>query len=67
MKIALVEDNIELNKIITKTLKKENFEVDSFFDTKELLKSNLNYDLYLIDINLPKINGIDLIDLINEK
>ncbi|MEO1928029.1 MAG: hypothetical protein ABGX26_05010 [Nautiliaceae bacterium] len=32
-----------------------------------MLKSNLNYDLYLIDINLPKINGIDLIDLINEK
>jgi len=67
MKIAVVEDDIELNKIITKTLKKENFEVDSFFDAEELLKSNLNYDLYLIDINLPKINGIDLIDLINGK
>jgi len=67
MKIAIVEDDIELNKLISRILKKEGFEVDSFFNAQEVLKSNLNYDLYLIDINLPKINGLDLIDLINGK
>lgn len=67
MKIAIVEDEIELNKIISKILIQEGYEVDSFFDGESLLNSKENYDLYLIDLNLPKINGIDLIDLITGK
>ena len=64
MKIAIVEDDKELNKLIAKILQQNGYEVKSFFDGEEVLKSNLNFDLYLIDINLPKINGLDLIDLI---
>jgi DNA-binding response OmpR family regulator len=65
MKIAIVEDDKELNKLISKILQQNGYEVKSFFDGEEVIKSNLDFDLYLIDINLPKINGLDLIDLIN--
>jgi DNA-binding response OmpR family regulator len=65
MKIAIVEDDKELNKLITKILNKEGYNAHSFFDGEEILNSKLDFDLYLIDINLPKINGLDLIDLIN--
>ncbi len=64
MKIAIIEDDKELNKLIAKILQQNGYEVKSFFDGEEVIKSNLNFDLYLIDINLPKINGLDLIDLI---
>ena len=67
MKIAIIEDDIELNLLIKKLLEKEGFEVDNFFEGESLIKENKNYDLYLIDLNLPKINGLDLIELIQGK
>jgi len=67
MRIAIIEDDIQLNLLIKKILQKEGFEADSFFDGEEIIKKNQKYDLYLIDLNIPKINGLDLIDLINGK
>jgi DNA-binding response OmpR family regulator len=66
MKIAVIEDDIELNNLIAKILKNEGFEVDSFYDGESAKDLN-GYDLYLIDLNLPKINGLDLLDIINGK
>jgi len=65
MKIAIIEDDVQLNLLIKKILQKEGFEADSFFDGEEIIKKNQKYDLYLIDLNVPKINGLDLIDLIS--
>ena len=62
MKIAVVEDDRELNRLITKTLNENGYEAYSFYDGKSVLDQN--FDLYLIDINIPKINGIDLLDYI---
>jgi len=67
MKIAIIEDDIELNHLIKNILKKEGFEADSFYDGESILDSKTNYDLYIIDLNLPKINGIEVLDLINGK
>lgn len=67
MKIAIIEDDKELNLIISKILKSLNHEVESFFDGDEILNSQKTFDLYIIDINLPKVNGIDLIDLLPGK
>ena len=67
MKIAIIEDEKELNLLIKSILEKEGFEVDSFFDGESLLQKDKKYDLYLIDLNLPKVNGLDLLDLINGK
>ena len=38
MKILVVEDEKDLNNIITKNLKKNNFSVDSVYDGEEALK-----------------------------
>jgi len=63
MRIAVVEDDRELNHLITKTLNQNGFEAHSFYDGESVL--NEKFDLYLIDINIPKINGIELIDYVN--
>ena len=62
MKIFLVEDNKPLNDLLSKTLKKLGFDVDTFSDGKEAFDNiSLDYDLFIVDINLPYINGLELI------
>ena len=69
MKILLVEDEIDLNNIVTKYLKKNGYSVDSVFDGEEALdylKSG-EYDLVILDIMLPKINGFEVIKELRNK
>ena len=63
MKILVVEDEKDLNNIITKNLKKNNFSVDSVYDGEEALKYSDygNYDLILLDAMLPKMNGYEVV------
>ncbi|WP_456488805.1 response regulator transcription factor [Caminibacter pacificus] len=63
MKIAVIEDDKELNRLITKALTNEGYEVESFFDGESVLGEK--FDLYLLDLDIPKISGIELIDLLN--
>ena len=60
MKILVVEDEKDLNNIITKHLKKNNFSVDSVFDGEEALEY-LNYDVIILDVMMPKMNGYEVI------
>ena len=63
MKILLVEDELQLSKTLLKFLKNEGFLVDTAFDFPQALfkiADNL-YDCILIDITLPKGNGLELI------
>lgn len=64
MKILVVEDERDLNKIITKHLKKNNYSVDSCFDGQEALDfiSYSEYDLIITDIMMPNVNGYEFID-----
>jgi len=67
MKIFLVEDDELLNDIIVTTLNSLNYEVHAFSDGKEALKNVHNgYDLYLLDINLPNVNGLEILKKIKE-
>jgi len=67
MKIFLVEDDELLNDIIVTTLRSLKYEVDTFCDGKEALKNvNNGYDLYLLDINLPNVNGLEILKRIKE-
>ncbi|MEA2049551.1 MAG: response regulator transcription factor [Campylobacterota bacterium] len=64
MKIFLVEDNEELNFFITDTFLKMNYSVDSCIgddSDKVFEKVEQFFDLYIIDINLPSINGLELV------
>lgn len=64
MKILVVEDERDLNKIITKHLKKNNYSVDSCFDGQEALDfiSYSEYDLIITDIMMPNVDGYEFID-----
>lgn len=56
MKILVVEDEKDLNYLITKILKQENYNVDSCHDgdTALLFLEMNEYDLVILDIMLPK-------------
>lgn len=63
MKLLLVEDEITLSIIISKGLKKSGYAVDTAFDGEEaldLFEINI-YDLIILDLNLPKIDGMEVL------
>ena len=68
MNILVVEDEKDLNNIITKHLKKNNFSVDSVFNGEEALEylDYGTYDLIILDIMLPKVNGYEVIKKLRE-
>lgn len=62
MKILVVEDNKDIQKLLRLNLTQENFEVIQAFDGGEglSLAQESSPDLIILDINLPKISGIEL-------
>ncbi len=63
MRILVVEDEYSLADVIATKLRKEKYEVDISLDGEEGLynaTSNI-YDLIILDIMLPKINGIEIL------
>lgn len=69
MRILVVEDEKNLNDIIVKKLKLDNYGVDSCFDGEEALDYILatEYDAIVLDIMLPKINGFQVLKTIRSK
>lgn len=63
MKILLLEDDMTLNEIISEYLISQGHEVYSAFDGEEaefLIYDNI-FDLLLLDVNVPSLNGFDLL------
>jgi diguanylate cyclase (GGDEF)-like protein len=69
MKILLLEDDAALNRAIKKVLELDgNNIVESFFDGQAVLDTlHRSYDLYIMDVNVPNINGLDLLSIIHDK
>ena len=63
MRILIVEDERMINDIIARTLKKENYSVDSCFDGEEALDYifSTEYDVLILDIMLPKLDGFEVL------
>lgn len=69
MRILIIEDEFNLADIISSRLKKENYLVDIFYDGEsglENAQTNI-YDLIILDIMLPKINGIEILKKIRNE
>ncbi|WP_026802862.1 response regulator transcription factor [Aliarcobacter lanthieri] len=67
MKILLLEDNKKLNETITKRLKIKNYNVVSFSDGAEAYeKITEGFSCFILDINVPNINGINILKKIRE-
>lgn len=69
MKILVVEDEEDLNRVIVKRLKKERYSVDSAFDGREALEyiEASDYDVMILDVMMPVMNGFELVKLMREK
>ncbi|MDC0933573.1 response regulator transcription factor [Arcobacteraceae bacterium] len=65
MKILVLEDNITLCNFIKESLVKEGYLVDTFSDGEEALEVlNNGYSCFILDINVPSIDGISILDTI---
>ncbi|KYJ85925.1 response regulator transcription factor [Sulfurovum riftiae] len=62
-KILLLEDDANLNDTVTEFLEEEGYEVVSVYDGHEAQEKlyESKYDLLLFDINVPGIDGLELL------
>jgi two-component system, OmpR family, response regulator len=69
MRILLIEDDVIIAAFIEKGLKEAGFCVDHSLNGLEGLNLALNavYDVAIIDIMLPKLDGLSVIDRLREK
>jgi len=63
MRILVVEDEKKVARFIQQGLEEEHYSVDVAHDGEKglLMAQSENYDLLILDVMLPKKNGIDLI------
>ena len=63
MRVLVVEDEFSLADIFATKLRKEKYNVDISLDGEEGLDNALSgiYDLIILDIMLPKVNGIEIL------
>jgi YesN/AraC family two-component response regulator len=69
LKMLFVEDEPDLINIISTTLTKLNLNfltANNGEEALELYKNNLDIDLIITDINMPKMNGLALIENVRD-
>lgn len=69
MKILVVEDEIALAEALSEILKRNKYAVDAVYDGEDGLAYALTdiYDCILLDIMLPKMNGLDVLKILRKK
>jgi DNA-binding response OmpR family regulator len=68
-RILAVDDEPDLTKLCSLALEYHGFKVDTFNDPQEALSSYKSdyYDLVILDIKMPKMDGFELYDEIKKK
>ncbi|MBT1073505.1 sigma-54-dependent transcriptional regulator [Pelotalea chapellei] len=67
-KILVADDEESMRWVLSKALKRKGFNVDLAVDGRQamsMIQEN-DYDLAIVDIRMPGINGLDLLDRIRE-
>lgn len=69
MKILVVEDETKVAEVLKRGLSEEGYDVDLAFDGQIGLRlaTGGGYDLILLDVNLPLVNGLELCKQLREK
>lgn len=69
MKILIVDDEKLIREVIKEYCENENYEVDEASNGEEALNliQNNSYDLLILDIMMPKLDGFSLCKKINDK
>lgn len=71
IRIAIVDDDImfleRIKSLLLQVMASANVEytINTYVDGDNFLSSDMSYDLLLFDIDMPKINGFDLVQRIN--
>jgi DNA-binding response OmpR family regulator len=68
MKVLIIEDDIQLNIAINEFFRIKGFETVAIKDGLKAIETidNQDVDLYIIDINIPAISGLDLLKYIRK-
>lgn len=68
-KILLVEDDVSISDIVKNHLAKEGFEVTVAFDGEEGVAKFFkdSFELVILDIMMPKLNGIEAMEIVRKK
>ena len=69
MRILLAEDEKSMSKALQAILTKNNYSVDAVYDGEEAVSyvRSGDYDVVIMDIMMPKMNGIDALKEIRKK
>ncbi len=69
MRILLCEDEKELSNALVKILKHYNYSVDAVYDGEEALVflDSENYDAVILDIMMPKVDGLTVLKKVRAK
>ena len=68
MRVLVLEDDLVLSNEVVTYLKSMHIDCDAVFDGELFFRqiNNETYDLYILDINVPKLNGLDVCKKIRE-
>lgn len=69
MKILLVEDDVDISKVLVRTLERRGFAVKPCFDGSTALRliKEGDSDLILLDLNIPMIDGLHVLQRIRSQ
>lgn len=69
MRLLLAEDEVSLSKAIIKILEKNNYSADAVYDGEAALAylETGNYDAAILDIMMPKLDGITVLKRVREQ
>jgi len=69
MKLLIIEDEKALTDSIVEYLKEEGYHCDAAYDYKEAMSyiESHSYDCFIVDINLPDGNGLEIIKFLKKK
>ncbi len=71
LNVVVIEDDIQLNLVLSEYFTFKSFEVTSIYDGMKAIDfieitSPHKIDLYIVDINLPSYNGLDIVKYIRK-
>ena len=69
MRILVVEDEKNMNRLISEAMRDEKYSVDSCFDGVDALEYALaaEYDVIILDVNLPGMDGFTVVEKLRDR
>jgi len=64
MKVLSIDDSASIRALVKDTLEEAGFEVETAVDGADGLEKaeSARFDVLLVDVNMPKLNGIELVE-----